>query len=79
MIVEILNLAQCRPFSAAFAPELVFSDRCINFKAYFWGLVASNLALDLVVLYLPIHEVWKLQLPTRQKIMLSGIFLLGSL
>ena len=74
-----MDIFQCRPFSAAFEPALLFTDQCIDLQAFYEGVTIANLGLDVVVLYLPLHMVWKLKLPTRQKLMLSGIFLLGGL
>ena len=43
------------------------------------GIPAANVTLDVILLYLPLHMVWGLKLPKRQKFVLSGIFMLGSL
>ena len=80
LVVEVfMDIFQCRPFSAAFEPALLFTDHCIDPQAFYTGVTVANLGLDAVVLYLPLHMVWKLKLLTRQKLMLSGIFLLGGL
>ena len=80
LIVEMsLNIFQCTPFSAAFQPAYLFTDRCIDLQAFYWGVTVTNLLLDVVVLLLPMQVVWKLKLPNRQKITLSAIFLLGGL
>ncbi|KAL8806417.1 MAG: hypothetical protein Q9182_001332 [Xanthomendoza sp. 2 TL-2023] len=75
----VADIFQCRPIHAAFDPEKLFTDRCMNLQAYYRGVTASNLVLDLVVLSMPLCMVWKLTLDTKQKISLSGIFLLGGL
>jgi hypothetical protein len=38
-----------------------------------------NIAVDLVIMVLPLPTVWSLQLPKRQKLALSGVFMLGTL
>ena len=78
-IAVFMDLFQCHPFKAAFDVELLFTDQCINLQTYYWGISAGNLALDVVLLYLPLHMVWGLQLPKRQKFTVSGIFMLGGL
>ena len=79
-IIEVfLDIFQCRPFKAAFDPMLLLTDHCIDLQSFYSGITVANLGLDLVVLYLPLHMVWKLKLPTKQKLMLSGTFLLGGL
>lgn len=80
LVVEMsLNIFQCTPFSAAFQPAYLFTDRCIDLQAFYWGVTVTNLLLDVVVLLLPMQVVWKLKLPKRQKITLSAIFLSGGL
>lgn len=79
-VIEVfMDIFQCRPFTAAFDPTLLFTDHCIDLQSFYSGVTIANLGLDVVVLYLPLHMVWKLKLPTKQKLMLSGIFLLGGL
>ena len=78
-IAVFMNLFQCNPFKAAFDVELVFTNQCINLQAFYWGITAANLTLDVILLYLPLHMVWGLQLPMRQKFALSGIFMPGGL
>ncbi|KAL8815107.1 MAG: hypothetical protein Q9223_005721 [Gallowayella weberi] len=75
----VADIFQCRPIHAAFDPEKLFTNRCMNLQAYYRGVTASNLVLDLIVLSMPLCMVWKLTLDTKQKISLSGIFLLGGL
>lgn len=80
LVVEMsLNIFQCVPFTAAFQPAYLFTDHCIDLQAFYWGVTVTNLGLDVVVLLLPMQVVWQLKLPKRQKIILSGIFLLGGL
>ena len=73
------GIFQCRPFDAAFEADILFTDRCINLEAYYRGVTASNLGLDIIALCLPLPMIWRLQLSRRQKLGLTGIFLLGSL
>lgn len=79
VVVVFINIFQCRPLTAAFDPEAVFTDRCINLQAYYLGLTALNLGLDLVILFLPLQMIWQLKLPMKQKLALSGIFSIGIL
>ena len=79
IVALFTDLFQCQPFQAAFDPELLFTNQCINLQAYYWGITGSNLCLDVVLLYMPLHMVWGLKLRTRQKFGLSGIFLLGGM
>ena len=79
-IAEIFtDIFQCHPFKEAFDPLNLYSGRCFDLRAYYWGITATNLGLDMVMLYLPLHMVWKLQLAIKQKFVLSAIFLIGFL
>lgn len=79
IVAVLVNIFQCRPFNAAFGSHQSPRDHCINFQAFYWGICASNMALDIMVLCLPMRTIWKLQLATKQKVLLSVIFLLGGL
>lgn len=79
-IAEILSdMLQCHPITAAWDPAFLFSSQCINLEAYFWGISATNMILDVIILCMPLRVVWELELPTRQKCILSGIFIMGGL
>ena len=78
-IAICLEIFQCHPRSAAFEPEMLFTDHCIDIQAYYEGVTATNMGIDMVMLLLPVHMVWRLKLPTKQRIILSGIFILGGL
>ncbi|KAL8724567.1 MAG: hypothetical protein Q9166_007877 [cf. Caloplaca sp. 2 TL-2023] len=73
------DILQCRQTNAAFDPDKFFTSQCINLQAYYRGITASNMVLDVMVLSMPLCMVWRLKLDTKQKISLSGIFLLGGL
>lgn len=79
LLAIFIDIFQCHPFEAAFNVKLLFTDRCIDLQAFYWGITAANVTLDVVLLYLPLHMVWGLKLPKRQKFVLSGIFMLGIL
>ena len=78
IVAIFTNIFQCRPFRAAFDPELLPTKQCINTEVFLRGVTASNLCIDVVMLYMPLHMVWRLRLAVRQKVALSGIFLMGT-
>ena len=78
VVALFTDIFQCRPVKAAFDPELLPTRQCINLETYYRGVTASNLCIDVVMLYMPLHMVWRLRLSVRQKVALSGIFLLGT-
>lgn len=58
---------------------MLFTDHCIDTQSYYEGVTAANMGIDIIMLLLPVHMVWRLKLPIKQRIVLSGIFLLGGL
>lgn len=52
---------------------------CINRRAFIIGYAITNIIGDVLVLISPIPIVWKLHTSTGKKVMISGIFLLGTL
>ena len=80
LIAALLCLAfQCHTNAERQNVESIFSDQCINLKAYWLAVTGSNMALDLIILCMPLYMVWSLGLETRQKVALCGIFTLGAL
>ena len=73
-----LEIFQCHPLSAAFDPML-FTNHCIAMQSYYEGVTAANMGIDIVILLLPVHMVWRLKLPIKQKIVLLAILMLGGL
>ena len=60
-------------------PKDTFTDKCIDLQAYYRAIASSNMALDIIILCMPLYMVWRLKLEASQKLMLSGIFALGGL
>ncbi|KAL2043877.1 hypothetical protein N7G274_003397 [Stereocaulon virgatum] len=77
IITLCMDIFQCRPFDEAFRAETIFTNHCIDLQKFYWGATATNLGIDVIMLFLPLHMVWKLRLPTHQKLLLSGLFMLG--
>ncbi|KAI3331709.1 hypothetical protein HD806DRAFT_478092 [Xylariaceae sp. AK1471] len=75
--VIITSLASCRPFSARWDPAL-FPTHCIDAPRFWQGASIPNVVTDVVMLVLPIPVVWHLHIDKKQKLALTGIFLLGS-
>ncbi|KAI1123324.1 hypothetical protein F5Y10DRAFT_270188 [Nemania abortiva] len=73
----LLTIFQCIPIAAQWDRSL--GGTCINQVVYFRAISALSTVHDLAMLILPLPVVWKLQLETRRKIALSGVFLVGSI
>ena len=80
LVAALLCLAfQCHTDAERYNAESLFSNQCIDLKAYWVSVTGSNMALDIVILSMPLYMVWSLRLATRRKVALSGIFALGAL
>ncbi|KAF7894133.1 hypothetical protein EAF00_007647 [Botryotinia globosa] len=55
------------------------SYKCVNQEILFTVALATDVATDFLVLFLPAYEVKKLQMPLSRKILIIGIFCLGGL
>jgi len=72
-------LFQCTPVTLSlqnpYSPEV----HCIDHIAVYYGSAGSDTILDLIILVIPWPFIWKLQMPVRHKLAVTGIFLLGIL
>lgn len=75
------NIFQCHSIADAFRPEVVgaLDGRCIDLQAMFYGALGTGFSLDLIILVLPLQQVWSLRLERRQKYELTAILALGGL
>lgn len=79
-LIAILCLVfQCHPISGIWNPDDTFTDKCFNLQAYYRGISGAHMGLDIIILCMPLHMIQQLKLPTIQRIVLSGIFMLGGL
>ncbi|KAI9818703.1 MAG: hypothetical protein M1832_004179 [Thelocarpon impressellum] len=67
---------QCTPVNYLWVQE---QGSCINVEASLVALASINTTLNIAVLILPMPMVWRLHMPTKQKIAVCGVFVLGSL
>lgn len=72
-----VSLFQCTPLEKLWNPTL--PGHCINFLGAIIGNAVPNIVTDILILALPMPLLWHLQTGYLQKIMLSGVFLLGGL
>ena len=72
-----VNLFRCIPVSYAWR-AMMSPHHCISLSANYANAV-STILTDLMILVSPMPLIWRLQMPTRQKIIVSAMFLLGAL
>ena len=71
---------QCTPVDTIWKQfELHYLPYCVNQQQVYFAIAISDLILDVFIFTLPLPMVYKLQLPSKQKFAVSGIFLLGSM
>ena len=77
----LVTIWQCNPVAAFWDKDLLAQPgaRCFSSEAFWFSYSVINIILDVLILLLPIHEVLKLQLPSREKIALCAVFSLGIL
>ncbi|KAF7588618.1 hypothetical protein BBP40_005456 [Aspergillus hancockii] len=73
IIMTFLGIFNCNPISGFWTGQ----GKCLLFKEFAIGYAIVNILTDLAVWLLPIPSIWKLQLPTAQKVALTFIFVLG--
>ena len=73
----ILAFCGCTPFARNW--DATVPGHCVNLvKIFRWNGIC-NLLIDFLILCLPLPMVWRLSIPTKQRLQLSLIFLLGVL
>jgi hypothetical protein len=67
----------CQPFQKNWNPTL--PGHCASQNVAFSTIGAFNLITDVMIMVLPLHFIWKLQMSTATKLALYGIFGMGVL
>ena len=73
----VLTVFHCTPVNALW--NLDVARQCINFDDVLIVLSCLNIGTDIVILCLPMPQLWKLQIAKRRRLQLVAIFLLGGL
>ncbi|KAK0734681.1 hypothetical protein B0T26DRAFT_670942 [Lasiosphaeria miniovina] len=68
----------CKPIDKFFRPFMK-EGMCLDTTKLFVGNSIINIISDIMILALPTHEVWRLQVPRPQKLAIWGVFILGFL
>jgi hypothetical protein len=69
-------LLQCRPLAAMWDHSIT-NFYCIDSALFCLIGSGMNMVTDFALVALPLHAVWKLHRPTRDKVQISGILGLG--
>ena len=68
----------CIPVEAAW-DYTIKNARCIHIIDYFYTSAGVNIATDLLLCFLPLPTIWKLQMPKAQRVVVCIIFGMGTL
>ncbi|MCJ1246815.1 hypothetical protein MMC30_004024 [Trapelia coarctata] len=71
------TIFQCRPLPAAWDSNV--QGQCVDVPKLFLAGTVANLLTDVLILCLPLRVIWKLKLSLRDRITVSGIFLVGGI
>lgn len=80
IVFVLISVFQCRPIKGAWLHwdgEGHYS--CNNINAQGWSAAAINMVLDLIVMALPLRELYRLNLSLRKKLFVMSMFSLGVL
>ena len=77
VVQAILTVFHCAPVKALWDSNIERS--CINFDDVLIVLSSLNIGTDVVILCLPIPQLWRLEISKRRRLQLIAMFLLGGL
>ncbi|KAI9821279.1 MAG: hypothetical protein M1827_004015 [Pycnora praestabilis] len=73
----VTTIVQCMPLAAAY-DKTIKPATCINSTAFWFTYAVINIITDVAILLLPSRQIKHLNLPTREKVGLFGVFTLGA-
>lgn len=74
------SIWQCTPISGAWtAWDGTFTGHCNNINLQGWTSAVFNIMLDIIVLALPLPQLWAMQMTTNKKVSIMLMFCVGFL
>ncbi|KAL4928668.1 uncharacterized protein BDV17DRAFT_291300 [Aspergillus undulatus] len=73
----LFSIFQCRPIHAYWDLEPQYPHTCLNDGAIVFSASTINIFTDVLTTILPMPLIWKLKMPTRQRLAVMAIFGLG--
>lgn len=74
---SFVEIFQCVPRSKIFNPAI--PGRCVQVNNAIIVTACINISSDFLIFALPLLKIWRLQMPSRQKVGVSAVFALGFL
>lgn len=78
LVFLMLVILQCQPIRSIWDKTINGTCLLINYVIGFTG-AALSIAEDFIILLLPLHELWKLQMDDRKKLYIILLLSMGSL
>ncbi|KAH9905111.1 hypothetical protein F4778DRAFT_728772 [Xylariomycetidae sp. FL2044] len=75
--VFVASIFSCDPIRGFWEVEI--GAKCFDSALFFMAITVPNIVFDAVTVFLPIREVWKLQMGRERKFAFTGMFVLGIL
>ncbi|QSZ31175.1 hypothetical protein DSL72_000738 [Monilinia vaccinii-corymbosi] len=72
----IASFLACIPLEALWNPNI--PGKCMPLANFYLGVSFPNVMTDWILLFIPIKYIWSLQMPKSQKLVVSGMFAVGS-
>ena len=79
LAICLISVFQCQPIQKAWGGPITDKGKCIDKGKWFLGVAIPNIVTDAAILFLPVYEIWHLQVSKGRKLAIAGIFLMGGL
>ena len=73
--ITLVVFLTCTPLEKLWDDSI--PGRCLSVQSTFIGAAVANILMDVILLMLPMPIVWRLQMKTTRKIVLTGVFVAG--
>ncbi|KAG2417078.1 hypothetical protein HFD88_008296 [Aspergillus terreus] len=77
LAIWIVGALQCIPVRKFWDRSV--EGACMDPVPFYYGMQIPNIITDLIVLAMPMKTVWALPISTNQRLLLSGVFIVGGL
>ncbi|KAH7116385.1 hypothetical protein EDB81DRAFT_892544 [Dactylonectria macrodidyma] len=74
---SVVSMLLCLPFEKLWQPDI--PGHCIDVNTFYMFSTATNIVFDIAIYIMPLHILWSLNLPKRQRLGLVLVFALGFL
>jgi hypothetical protein len=75
--IFLVGALMCLPVQKFWKPSIEGS--CIDPAKFYYGQQIPNILTDLIILIMPLKVVWALPISKTQRLLLSGVFMVGGL